>query len=269
MVDLTQLINTNTWIISDSHFGHANVLLFEKIRLEYLADYNTDVVAEVHELLTLINNLTFDELRKDDRTTTLKKFLISYHDEMLIEKWNMQVGVDDTIIHLGDFAFNNIELFTSRLNGNKILLRGNHDLKNKQTYLKAGFKEVIDEIRVLINHNTFIKTPNIDKFWNGIFTDISLENNNFSILFSHYPIYNNNAWDVKKYGKITETLEEIFNDVNGNLNIHGHIHNNTSIYKNSINVSTEVCTNLAPQTLEYHINQYIKDRNGSPIECRD
>lgn len=53
-------------------------------------------------------------------------------NEGLIERWNEVVGPHDTVYHLGDFSFGNLdkttEVFT-RLNGNKLLVKGNHDGK--------------------------------------------------------------------------------------------------------------------------------------------
>jgi len=242
MIDLSTTINDDNWIISDTHFGHWRVLIFEPIRLEYLLDYNTDIISESTELLSLINSIPIDEQRNNERMTKLAKFLIPYHDEMLVEKWNNNIGVNDTVLHLGDFAFRGIDEITKRLNGNKILIRGNHDLKNARTYIEAGWKDVIENIKIVIGNNTFDLTPKIDRYWNGLFIEID----NKTVLFSHYPIFNNNEWDVKKYGKITDLLEEIFTDVSGEINIHGHTHTKNSIFSNSINVSLEHCTSLSP-----------------------
>jgi calcineurin-like phosphoesterase family protein len=46
-------------------------------------------------------------------------------DNNIIMKWNNAVTHDDTVFVLGDFAFN--KGYKSVLNGNVILLRGNHD----------------------------------------------------------------------------------------------------------------------------------------------
>jgi calcineurin-like phosphoesterase family protein len=54
-------------------------------------------------------------------------------DEMnsvLIERWNNLVGPDDVVLHLGDLALGPIEQsvsLTSRLNGRRLLVPGNHD----------------------------------------------------------------------------------------------------------------------------------------------
>ena len=51
-------------------------------------------------------------------------------DGALVANFNSCVGVGDTIYHLGDFCFKNKTSsvgYRSRLNGNNIFLKGNHD----------------------------------------------------------------------------------------------------------------------------------------------
>lgn len=66
-------------------------------------------------------------------------------NEHMIEMWNFIVKPGDVVYHLGDFIFGNKEeckRITSRLNGTKILIKGNHDGNNK-FYLDCGFKLVL------------------------------------------------------------------------------------------------------------------------------
>lgn len=60
-----------------------------------------------------------------------KETTAEQHDEWLVELWNSQVTKNDVVYHLGDFSFASsypkIAEFTSRLNGTKILIKGNHD----------------------------------------------------------------------------------------------------------------------------------------------
>jgi calcineurin-like phosphoesterase family protein len=62
---------------------------------------------------------------------------IEEHDEELIRRWNSVVGVKDTVWHLGDFCFGkrNLEI-AARLNGNKKLVMGNHDMYATEDYLR-------------------------------------------------------------------------------------------------------------------------------------
>ena len=56
---------------------------------------------------------------------------IQEHDETLVALWNAVVRPDDTVWHLGDFAHKCSERHAlgifRRLNGRKLLIRGNHD----------------------------------------------------------------------------------------------------------------------------------------------
>ena len=79
---------SNKWFTSDTHFDHANVIRFCNRPYKHKDEMN----------------------------------------EAMIQNWNSVVDHKDTIYHLGDFAFNkNPEKFFHRLNGNKILIKGNHD----------------------------------------------------------------------------------------------------------------------------------------------
>jgi len=51
-------------------------------------------------------------------------------NEQIIKNWNRDIQPNDTVYHLGDFAFGGktkVLLMLSRLNGKKFLIRGNHD----------------------------------------------------------------------------------------------------------------------------------------------
>ena len=66
-------------------------------------------------------------------------------DEMLIKNWNEVVSNNDTVLHLGDVGFGKKEYVASiikRLNGKKILIMGNHDNWSEQAYRDMGFHTV-------------------------------------------------------------------------------------------------------------------------------
>lgn len=69
-------------------------------------------------------------------------------NKILIENWNKTVSNKDTIYHLGDFAWGNQETIKSivnKLNGYKILIKGNHDRgHSKLWWHDVGFNDVID-----------------------------------------------------------------------------------------------------------------------------
>lgn len=63
-------------------------------------------------------------------------------DEALVENWNKVVGPKDKVYHLGDVAIARRGLkILKRLNGTKILIKGNHDIFRIEEYLEY-FKDV-------------------------------------------------------------------------------------------------------------------------------
>lgn len=65
----------------------------------------------------------------------------------MIRRWNEVVSKNDTVYHLGDFAFNHFNKCFYALNGNKILIKGNHD---KSPTLKLPWGSIHDILEV--NH---------------------------------------------------------------------------------------------------------------------
>jgi|GEM_PF-386700 len=95
-----------TWFIADTHFGHTNIIKYEKRPFSSAQEMDT----------ALINN------------------------------WNTCVKKEDKIFILGDFVFlpSDQTIKTAQnLNGYKILVLGNHD-RNRSViwWQKAGFNEV-------------------------------------------------------------------------------------------------------------------------------
>ena len=63
-------------------------------------------------------------------------------DEEMIRRWNDSVRPNDKVYHLGDVVINRRALVTlSRLNGDKVLIRGNHDIFRDDEYRKY-FREL-------------------------------------------------------------------------------------------------------------------------------
>jgi calcineurin-like phosphoesterase family protein len=94
-----------TWLISDTHFGHANILTFKK--------YNG-------ELLRNFKNV--DEM-----------------DWTMVSNWNKVVAPEDKVYHLGDLSickWARLDTILSCLNGKKVLIRGNHDTLKLSQYSK-------------------------------------------------------------------------------------------------------------------------------------
>jgi calcineurin-like phosphoesterase family protein len=110
------LPHNKVWFTSDPHFGHANIIKYCKRPFENVEDMN----------------------------------------QVLIDNWNMVVDHDDLIICGGDFALGNSKSTISvlnQLNGNKILIKGNHEksvLSNKEarTFFNGGIYDIL-EITIL------------------------------------------------------------------------------------------------------------------------
>ena len=88
-------------------------------------------------------------------------------DYKLIENWNKKVPHDGTVYHLGDFAWGGYEFWKkirNQLNGNIILIKGNHDEKNMTPsaeqelfdYVTFQMKLEIEGRKVYLNHNPFL-----------------------------------------------------------------------------------------------------------------
>ena len=77
-------------------------------------------------------------------------------NEAIIRNWNAVVRPEDTVYHLGDYSYGNgadIVSTAQRLNGRKILIRGNHDA---DVNLKYAFEEICDYLEVRSDGNTLI-----------------------------------------------------------------------------------------------------------------
>jgi len=66
----------------------------------------------------------------------------SQKDEEMIKRWNATVRPNDKVYHLGDVVINRKSLATlARLNGDKVLIRGNHDIFRDDEY-RLYFREL-------------------------------------------------------------------------------------------------------------------------------
>lgn len=83
-------------------------------------------------------------------------------NRQMIERWNKQVKHDDTVYHLGDFAFakiEKIESILSQLNGKKHFINGNHDKEvknNRHRLIEGGFVKSIKDYDEIYVDNQFI-----------------------------------------------------------------------------------------------------------------
>ena len=87
-------------------------------------------------------------------------------DDTLIKNWNSVVGPNDTVFHLGDFAWGDPLVWNNaldKLNGHIHLILGNHDMKNiKEGYMdrfaSVSFQKqiYIGNVCIYLNHYPFL-----------------------------------------------------------------------------------------------------------------
>jgi calcineurin-like phosphoesterase family protein len=100
----------SVFLVSDTHFGHAGVCRFTR-------------------------NDGVTKLRPWDNAEEM--------DEEMVRRWNERVKPTDKVYHLGDVVINRKALKTlSRLNGDKVLIRGNHDI-----FPDVEYREYFRELR--------------------------------------------------------------------------------------------------------------------------
>lgn len=199
-MNLTNLITADTILASDTHFGHTKIDTFMPMRKTF-ADQNG-----------------------------YKSF-----DEYMALEW-IKRSKQSNILCLGDFAFKSIQEYGKRVNirPDNILLIGNHDLKSKESYIEAGFGEVITGLNVSLFGLDFKYREEEEKYLNCFIKEID----GLKIMFSHFPVFDDNPYDAK-FNPITSILERIFLEAECDINIHGHTHAFGSKEDFCINVSIE------------------------------
>lgn len=78
---------------------------------------------------------------------TDRPFTAEEQNEKLVANWNATVRPQDLVIHCGDFCMHKGKEshdIIKRLNGRKILCRGNHDRKATHWYLTNGWDFICD-----------------------------------------------------------------------------------------------------------------------------
>jgi calcineurin-like phosphoesterase family protein len=130
-------------------------------------------------------------------------------NKILTENWNSVVGQEDLVFHLGDFAFGGVKKYLPYLNGEIILIRGNHDRA-------SDLKGCGDELRVFQNYD--------------------LNYGGFRFKLNHRPVFKEGTpdpfhdreqrtdIDVKKYDWI----------------ICGHVHEKWKVKQKNINVGVDI-----------------------------
>ncbi len=142
---------------SDTHFRHANII-----------QYDSRPFSSVEEM-----------------------------NETIIETWNMTVSKRDTVYHLGDIGFGSPAVMwpiIQRLNGRRILVRGNHDLFNGYTARRCA----------MVHPEMFHDICDIDTTRIG----------EYNVVMSHYP------YEDQRFAERAPRML-------GDWLIHGHTHKMT------------------------------------------
>lgn len=193
---------------SDTHFGHANIIRY------------------------------CDRPFKD----------VSHMNETLIHNWNSVVSPDDTVYHLGDVAlgrWDEWDAALSRLNGNKVLIVGNHD---RLFDAKPSQVERWEE-------TYFQWFEQIQYF--GV-TDLS---DGTRVYMSHFP-YEGDSHDADRFE--SRRLSD-----DGTILLHGHTHSNSVLSRSSrgslqVHVGADA-HNYTPVSEEQVINYLSIARNGAVV----
>jgi len=163
------MTNRNLWLTSDQHFFHKNII-----------KYSQRPFQDEYEM-----------------------------NEILLENYNKIVKSNDIVFHLGDLSaglggrVEDLHKIISKMNGTKILLRGNHDYQKTKWYLEAGFS--------------------------GVYYYLELGD----YFISHYPLENN-----QYAGLLQKRLIELYENSKCTKIIHGHTHKRE--IDNKINVGVDL-----------------------------
>ena len=128
---------TTTFLISDTHFGH------EK---------------------------TCTVFKREDGSPLRPFASAEEMDEAMIKRWNDRVRPNDKVYHLGDVVINRKFLhILDRLNGDKVLIKGNHDIFKMEDYYPR-FRDIrgYHVLNGMILSHVPVHTDSIERFGTNI-----------------------------------------------------------------------------------------------------
>jgi calcineurin-like phosphoesterase family protein len=178
---------------------------------------------------------------------TAKENGFNTQEELIVDRWNKAVKPEDTVLILGDYAFNGITPYTEKLNGRKVLIRGNHDKSADNAYINAGFTSVIHGVV----HNASNQCTWVCDNGDPYISACSICMGGVRIFFSHYPIdYYEDYHKRVRVDHLTpriQKLSTIAKTTGVMINVHGHTHSNIVPDKDVkyLNVSCE-CIDYTP-----------------------
>ena len=157
-------MNRKLFFIADTHFGHSNIIKFDNRPFENIDEMET----------------------------------------ILIQNWNNTVTEKDIVYILGDFCWSRSESEWIRilklLNGQKVLIKGNHDLKQMSATLKNMFADIKEYKEIKENGIKIIMSHYPIPFYRGSFNEntfmlhghvheTTLENNMLKQLLDTMQVY--------------------------------------------------------------------------------
>lgn len=195
-------IDGDTWIVSDTHFGHDRIMVYEPCRLEAMQSQG-----------------------------------YRNQNEWLIDNWNKTVGEDDLVIHLGDFAFRDVAVI-ERLNGRILMVLGNHD-KSSLTKFHKYRKQSPEKLRVIFSQVETAEGAIRSK--NQMVSGFIKVLGGKKVMFSHYPVLCEDSYATGKVIETRAELLNIFKNEKCDICVHGHVHSKDTLTHKTkeINVSIE------------------------------
>lgn len=205
---MTFPIDSDTFLISDSHFGHKAALVKEPSRLRAAQAYGYEDFYTLHQSL-----------------------------------WNEEVGKKDFVLHLGDLYYPGGFKYLKNLNGKKGLIVGNNDVERypklkelKDWRVQRGLRLEIEQKDTILEalKNKYGKSAlKDDVYFNALVVDYDHER----IMFSHFPVFNRKQND--RFAKTRDVLDDAFKFADCSLNIHGHLHSRQTQNSFCFNVCCE------------------------------
>lgn len=184
----------NTFFVSDTHWGHKNII-----------QYSNRPYANVDEM-----------------------------NEALIKNWNALVKPEDTVYHLGDFAFMPYREFKNtvrRLNGIIHVILGNHD------------NVISNNVKDLISSGSLASVQNY----------LEIKPAGQMIVLFHY---GQRVWNKSHHGSI---------------HLYGHSHGSLPPHGKSVDVGVD-CKEITPEYRPIHLDEvlaYMKNRQGEKVDHHD
>lgn len=185
---------SNIYFISDTHWGHKNIIQYSNRPFTHVDEMN----------------------------------------EALIQNWNKLVKPEDTVYHLGDFAFMPYRDFKNtvrRLNGRINVVLGNHD------------NVVTNNIKDLISSGSL----------ESVQSYLEIKPAGQMIVLFHY---GQRVWNKSHHGSI---------------HLYGHSHGSLPPHGKSVDVGVD-CKEITPEYRPIHLDEvltYMKDRKGEKVDHHD